>query len=42
MAPGGVERTPSEFNELLVNSGFKLNRIIQTPGMMSIIEAIKA
>ena len=42
MAPGGVERTPSEFNELLVNSGFKLNRIIRTPGMMSIIEAIKA
>ena len=42
MAPGGVERTPSEFEELLRNSGFKLNRIIQTPGMMSIIEAVKA
>jgi hypothetical protein len=42
IAPGGVERTPSEFNELLINSGFKLNRIIPTPGMMSIVEAVKA
>jgi len=42
IAPGGVERTPSEFEELLRNSGFKLNRIIQTPGMMSIVEAVKA
>jgi hypothetical protein len=41
MAPGGVERTPSEFEELLRSSGFKLTRIIQTPGMMSIIEAVK-
>ena len=42
MAPGGVERTPSEFEELLRSSGFKLTRIIPTPGMMSIIEAVKA
>ena len=42
MAPGGVERTPTEFNELLSNSGFKLKRIVPTPGMMSIVEAIKS
>jgi len=41
MAPGGVERTPTEFNELLVSSGFKLKSIIPTPGMMSIVEAVK-
>jgi hypothetical protein len=41
IAPGGVERTPSEFEALLRDSGFKLNRIIPTPGMMSIIEAVK-
>ena len=42
MAPGGVERTPAEFEQLLNDSGFKLNRIIPTQGMMSIIEAVKA
>ncbi|PYS99011.1 MAG: methyltransferase [Acidobacteria bacterium] len=42
MSPGGVERTPSEFEELLRNSGFKLTRIIPTQGMMSIVEAVKA
>jgi ubiquinone/menaquinone biosynthesis C-methylase UbiE len=42
MSPGGVERTPSEFKTLLENSGFRLNRIIETPSPMSIIEAVKA
>ena len=41
MSPGGVERTPTEFEQLLNGSGFKLNRIIPTPGMMSIVEAVK-
>jgi hypothetical protein len=41
-APGGMERTATEFNELLEKSGFKLQRIIPTKGMMSIIEAVKA
>jgi len=42
MTPGGVERTPSEFEQLLADSGFKMNRIIPTMGPMSIIEAVKA
>ena len=42
LSPGGVERTPAEFDTLLRNSGFKLNRIIPTQGPMSIIEAVKA
>ena len=40
-APGGMERTAQEFEELLEKSGLKLNRIIPTTGMMSIIEAVK-
>lgn len=42
MTPGGVERTESEFAELLEKSGFRLNRMIPTKGPMSIIEAVKA
>lgn len=41
MSPGGVERTPSEFEKLLADSGFELTRIIPTKGAMSIIEAVK-
>ena len=42
MSPGGVERTPVEFADLLSASGFRLTRIIPTKGPMSIIEAVKA
>lgn len=42
MSPGGVERTATEFDELLSRSGFRLTRIIPTHGPMSIIEAVKA
>jgi len=42
ISPGGIERTPLEFEELLRSSGFKMTRIIPTPGMMSIVEAVKA
>lgn len=42
MAPGGMERTASEFEKLLADSGFKMTRIIPTKGMMSIVEAVKA
>ena len=42
MSPGGVERTPSEFEKLLSDSGFRMTRIIPTAGMMSIVEAVKA
>ena len=41
-APGGMERTAKQFEELLEKSGLRLNRIIPTKGMMSIIEAVKA
>jgi hypothetical protein len=36
-----MERTAQEFEELIEKSGLKLNRIIPTKGMMSIIEAVK-
>jgi hypothetical protein len=42
IAPGGVERTAEEFEMLLNNSGFRLNRIIPTASPNSIIEAAKA
>ena len=41
-APGGMERTAKEFEELLEKSGLRLNRITPTNGLMSIIEAVKA
>src|SRR5207245_8349526 len=41
IAPGGVERTAEEFETLLNNSGFRLNRIIPTASPNSIIEAEK-
>ena len=41
-APGGMERTATEFQKLLERSGLKLHRIIPTKGMMSIVEAVKA
>src|SRR5215831_2276770 len=41
IAPGGVERTAEEFEGLLNNSGFRLNRIIPTASPNSIIEAVK-
>jgi len=42
ISPGGVERTAEEFETLLTNSDFKLNRIIPTPSPMSIVEAVRA
>ena len=42
MAPGGVERTPAEFEKLLSDSGFRMTRIIPTAGLMSIVEGVKA
>ncbi len=41
VSPGGMERTESEFAELLTNSGFALNRVIPTKSPVSIIEAVK-
>ena len=42
MSPGGVEQTATEFKELLERSGFVLNRIIETPSLINIVEAVKA
>jgi hypothetical protein len=42
VSPGGVERTETEFRELLAASGFRLNRILPTKSMVSIVEAVKA
>ncbi|HYJ90204.1 MAG TPA: methyltransferase, partial [Pyrinomonadaceae bacterium] len=42
LSPGGVERTPTEFAELLADSGFRLTQIIPTPSPVSIVEAVKA
>ena len=41
IAPGGVERTASEFETLLENSGFRMARIIPTQSPVSIVEAVK-
>jgi hypothetical protein len=38
--PGGMERTEEEFRELFAASGFKLERIIPTPALQSIIEGV--
>ncbi len=41
VSPGGVERTESEFRTLLATSGFRLNRIVPTKSIVSIVEAVK-
>jgi len=41
IAPGGVERTAEEFETLLNNSGFRLNRLISTNSPNDIVEAVK-
>lgn len=40
MTPGGVERTEAEFQELFSEAGFKLNRVIPTKSVVSIVEGI--
>ncbi len=42
VSPGGVERTESEYRELLAQAGLKLNRVIPTKSPLSIVEAVKA
>ncbi|HEX4950378.1 MAG TPA: methyltransferase [Blastocatellia bacterium] len=37
---GGRERTPSEYEALLAQAGFRLERIIATPSQYSIVEAV--
>ena len=38
--PGGMERTENEFRELFTASGFRLERVIPTPGLQCIIEGV--
>jgi hypothetical protein len=40
--PGGRERTASEYRDLLSRAGFRMTRVIGTPGPMSIVEAVPA
>jgi hypothetical protein len=38
--PGGMERTEQQFRNLFAASGFRLERIIPTPGLQCIIEGV--
>jgi O-methyltransferase domain/Dimerisation domain len=42
LMPGGRERTEAEFRSLFAHAGFKLTRVIQTPGPATIIEGVPA
>ncbi|MCM3874518.1 MAG: acetylserotonin O-methyltransferase [Pyrinomonadaceae bacterium] len=41
VSPGGAERTPDEYRDLLAKAGFALRRIIPTKSPLSIVEAFK-
>jgi O-methyltransferase domain/Dimerisation domain len=41
MMTGGKERTEEEYRALLQSNGYELQRVIPTPSMFSIIEAVK-
>lgn len=40
--PGGQERTPAEYDELLAKAGFKMTRVVPTETPVSIVEAVQA
>ncbi len=40
--PGGAERTPSEYAELLAASGLRMTRVVPTGSAVSVVEAVKA
>jgi hypothetical protein len=42
LVPGGQERTPSEYAELLEPNGFRIERIVPTASAVSVVEAVKA
>jgi hypothetical protein len=42
VSPGGIERTATEYGELLAAAGFRLTRIVPTPSAYSIVEGVKA
>ena len=39
---GGMERTEAEYAQLLEKAGFRMTRVIPTPGLNQIVEAVKA
>ena len=42
ISPGGAERTPDEYRDLLAQAGFELRAIIPTKSPLSIVEAFKS
>lgn len=42
VAPGGQERTPSEYDALLSANGFRMTRIVPTASAVSVVEAVLA
>jgi hypothetical protein len=38
---GGKERTADEYRDLLAAAGFRLNRIVPTSGLVSVVEGVK-
>lgn len=40
--PGGQERTEPEYDALLGKAGFRLNRVVPTTSVVSIVEAVRA
>jgi hypothetical protein len=38
--PGGEERTPSQYNVLLDQAGFRMTRVVPTASLVSIVEAV--
>ncbi len=42
LVPGGEERTPSEYAELLEPNGFRVTRVVPTKSAVSVVEAVRA
>ena len=42
LVPGGEERTPSEYAELLEPNGFRVTRVVPTDSAVSVVEAVRA
>ena len=41
-APGGEERTPSQYSVLLDQAGFRMTRVVPTASLVSVVEAVRA
>jgi hypothetical protein len=42
VAPGGQERTETEYGELLGQAGFRLERVVPTASAASVVDAVRA